>query len=395
MGITRPPPTGALASFICFIAAYSPSVVANGNGHLVNDTACDCYLTNGSNSAYYTEHRFYDFRNLSPYAGVPSLITDEYDAASAGNTSDYFASANWNSAWTPQSSNNSAQVKAKSSLVLRVYSPNNVYIEKNDDTSSATYLTLRTARETNFQSAAEITTVSSTYQFVSVRFKARTHGSSGAVTALFTYLETGSKLSDIQEADLEIRTMDPENTIQYTNQPSQTDAGDDVPEATRNSSMPGGLHWTDWAVYRFDWTPTQSMWYVNGEEVANISFQVPRDPAPLIFNAWSNGGPFTGNMTVGGEAFMNIEWINMVFNNTGEVAPWTDSPTVAGAASQRKLAKKADGCKTVCSIDNTAELGAAELAEGSSTGTGRGALSGGIFSLVVPVFASAILTFTS
>lgn len=395
--MTRSIYSQALAPLVCLFSTTLLFVAADGSGigQLVNDKGCDCYLTNGSNSAYYTEHRFYDFRNLSAYSGLPSLITDQHATESAQNTSEYFASAEWNSAWTCQNFNNSRQVANGRSPVLMIYSPNNVYIEHNADlqNNSTTYLTLRTARQKGFQSAAEIKTVSRTYHYVSVRFMARTHGSAGAVTALFTYLETGPTATDLQEADLEIRTRDPPDIIKYTNQPGKTKADKDIPEAMRYGPTPNGLRWTDWAVYRFDWTPTQTKWYVNGQEAANISFQVPQDPAPLVFNAWGNGGTFMGNMTMGGEAFLNIQWIDMVFNNTRKVAPWTDSPPAAAAAaavSKKSLVKKENGCTKVCSIDQTAELGVAELLS-TNTAADRGGRSGALSSLVI----SVLLTFSA
>lgn len=361
-----------------------PGVLAAGQ--LLNDTGCDCYLTNGSNAAYYAEHRFYDFRELSQYQGTPDTLSTRKAAATAGTTSEYFASSDWTGAWNI--SIDPRQTSAASPVFMQ-YSPSNVYIEQNNDTgsTSATFLTLRTARMESFQTAAEIFTASTTYQYVSIRMLARTYGSPGAVTAMYTYLQTGSGDYDVEEADLEIRTMDARNTIQYTNQPTEL-SGKVVKGATQNVTMPDGLRWTDWAVHRMDWTPTSTTWFVNGAQVSNNDIQVPQDPTKIVFNSWSNGGTWTGNMSVYEQAYLNIQWIEMVFNNTDTVSAWTNSP--AAPPSKRALSRRDDDtCKTVCSIDNTNDLGVP--VELWSAAPGQSGLLGRVLPMLVLALTVALM----
>jgi beta-glucanase (GH16 family) len=201
-----------------------------------------------------------------------------------------------------------------------IHSPNNIYIQRNDDKppASDTHLTMRTTRLSNFQTAAQFQTLSTNYHFISLRLLARTVGPPGAVAAFFTYRDA-QKLADIQEADVEIVTQGPKDKIQYTNQPGYGD--EDKSQATRNSTLPRGLRWSDWVVHRLDWTPDRSIWYVDGQEVANIAFQVPRDPASVNFNLWGDGGSWSGNMSQGVEADFQIQWIEMVFNTTENNTP--------------------------------------------------------------------------
>lgn len=56
---------------------------------------------------------------------------------------------------------------------------------------------------------------------------------------------------------------------------------------------------------------------MNGLSAANISFQVPRDPAGLIVNMWSDGGPWTGNMSLYDAAYLQIQYIEIVYNTSG------------------------------------------------------------------------------
>ncbi|KAI1082306.1 glycoside hydrolase family 16 protein [Whalleya microplaca] len=323
----------------------------------VGDDRCNCYLTNGSNENYFTTHKFFDFRELSSYAGVPGLIADPYDSSQADVTSEYFSSDEWTTHWGIQGWNNSASLDQGDASVLMVHSPNNIYIEKNQDENpaSSTFMTLRTLRLKDYQSSAEFESISQAYHFVSARMYARTIGEPGAVTAMFTYLNTGdsSELTTVQESDLEIRTIDPPDSVQYTNQPSYSSKGFDIPEATRNVTIPSGRNWSDWAVYRMDWSPTNTTWFIDGENVASIAFQTPRDPSMLIFNTWSDGGTWSGNMSVGGEAYLHVQWIELVYNMTGNA----------------KTTDKRDGqtCNNVCSIDDTAKIGTAVLLQGGAS----------------------------
>jgi hypothetical protein len=305
----------------------------------VDSSHCDCFLTNGSEPSYYDNHGFYDFRSLSKYQGVPAVIEDQAETSSANVTSDYFSSSDWASFWVEQQWNNSATVGKtdEGAQVLMINSYNNIYIEASPD-KSTTWLTLRTQRLKDFQTAAQFNTIASNLEFLSMRMYARTVGKSGAVTAMFTYLDDMGSASDIQEADLEVLTRNPPDEVQYTNQPSVDDKGAIIDQATQNATMPGGLDWSDWAVHRMDWTPGMSSWYVNGERVANNSFQAPRDASQVILNAWSDGSSWTGNMSVGDAAYLQMQWFEIVYNATNS--------TMKGKA-----------CNIACSIDQTTTVG--------------------------------------
>lgn len=329
-------------SLLLISSASLPLAVAKPS--LTDDSKCDCFRTNGTIVDFFAEHRFYDFRNLEQFEGIPEPIDDKDDSADAYATSDYFLTEEWNEFWAIQSWNNTGGAR-EDSTVFMGNTPNNVYIQKNTDkkASSKTFLTLRTTRLPTFQSAAEIETVSSGFQYLSMRMLMRTTGASGGCTAMFTYLEKGD---GVQEADVEVRTRDPKTKIQYTNQPSVDDDGDIIDEATVNATMPEGLTWSDWAVHRLDWTPTQSTWYVDGVETAKINFQVPRDPSQVIINSWSDGGDWTGNMTVNESALLQIQWFEMVFNSTDGVN-----------SSSKRDEDGAASCDSVCSIDETSRTG--------------------------------------
>ncbi|KAK0621246.1 concanavalin A-like lectin/glucanase domain-containing protein [Bombardia bombarda] len=340
--ITSLPAT--LSSLIILISAAVPLAGAAADHPLTDDSKCGCFLTNGTSASYFSHHDFYDFRDQGQYARVPPVITSTADTSAADATSDYFKASGWTDRWMLGGWNNSGDAGRSDATVLMINSPNNIYIEKNTDPAapaSQTWLTLRTQRLAGFQTAAEIESVSAGYHFLSMRMLARTVGASGAITAMFTY-RGAPALADVQEADLEVRTLDhPRNLVHYTNQPSYTEDGGTVDKATKNATMPYGMDWTSWAVHRFDWTPTTSTWYVDGHVVANISVQTPRDSSKVILNAWSDGGAWAGNMTEQEAAYLQIQWFELVYNSTDP-----------------KLRAEGQGnCTSVCSVDETSKQG--------------------------------------
>lgn len=317
---------------------------------LTVDSNCTCFRTNSSTSNYFSHHSFFDFRSLSNYAHTPPVLTDAQSNTNAPPANDYFKSVNWTNMWQAQTWDNGAMMKQNNSDVtgsdatlFMVNSPNNIYIEHNNDSGTppgSTFMVMRTARLNSFQTSAEIESSSNGYRFLSVRMYARTLGAPGAITAMFTYRPgTNNNLNTVQESDLEIRTRDPQTRVQFTNQPSWNTDGD-IPQATRNVTMPGTGRWSEWAHYRMDWTPGSTTWYVDGQLASTITFQAPRDPSQVMFNSWSDGGTWSGNMSTNAAAYLQIQWIEMVFNNTD--AMYMPRP---GA------------CTNMCSIDETPVTG--------------------------------------
>ncbi|KAI1780218.1 carbohydrate-binding module family 1 protein [Hypoxylon cercidicola] len=307
---------------------------------------------------------------MSRYVRVPSPINDPRGSADAPVTSDYFSDAAWTGMWSIQHWNNSALMNGDSGVtgsdatVLMVNSANNIYFDKNTDprAGSQTYMVMRTMRHDTFQSAAEIDSVSLGYRYLSIRIYARTKGAPGAITAMFTF-RGAPQLAQVQEADLEIRTVDPKCSIQYTNQPSWNATGD-IPEATRNVSVPNRVDWSHWQYHRMDWTPGSTSWFVDGQLMSSIQFQAPRDASRVMFNSWSDGGSWSGNMTAGLSAEMQIQWIDIVYNSTDPTSG--NSSTNPGARGH---------CANTCSIDLTSKTGTPVLISGPQASGAPGACS--------------------
>lgn len=238
-----------------------------------------------------------------------------------------------------------------------------------DSSASPTHLTLRTNRLPEFQSTSNIESIENDYFHASIRIRARVNGAAGACAGMFTYF------SDKQESDIEILTRDDHSTIRATNQPGVDEEGKVIPEASTEATVTGGSSgangsWTEWNEYQLDWLPGHSEWFVNGVSNTNKSYGVPTQPSNFQIKMWSDGSAWTGNMTVGGVATLDIEWIDLVYNRSGD--------------------KEEQPCKTVCNIDNIAND---PTPRAVSAAAGTNVQMGTVLSLSVAAFwmATALL----
>ncbi|KAI1741568.1 concanavalin A-like lectin/glucanase domain-containing protein [Xylaria scruposa] len=312
-----------MTSLRALVSATALSLAATlAQGRPLEEAAaadCNCYKAAADSTAHFVNRRFFDFRNIAN-PSTPAPIAGSGADGAAGATHPYFSTAEWTNTWRTQSWSTPGEG------VARQNSLNNVFIAPaQDGEQGSSHLTLRTVRQSDYQSTAEVESATADYHFLTMRMLARSRGASGAVTALFTYTANPS----VQEADIEFRTQTALNQVQYTNQPGTVN-GEEQPEATRVVALSGP--WTEWQEHRYDWTPGSSDWYVDGKKVASIQFQTPTAPLSVIMNVWSDGGVWSGVMAPGGEAEMQVQWLDLTYNSTSQQAP--------GA------------CSNVCVIDN-------------------------------------------
>ncbi|CAL8575335.1 hypothetical protein XPA_001263 [Xanthoria parietina] len=306
---------------------------------------CSCYQPAGNTEAVFLNHQFFDFRSLdnetfvsnltapaavrpSQNEGIEPLTSPFFDTGFFG---DYFIPGSW------------SREASEAAPVALVNSHQNLYLAR-DAPDSPVHLTLRTNRLPSFQSASALETTEAAYLHASIHVRARISGSPGACAGIFTYL------TDEQESDIEILTRDEKSTVRATNQPGVDANGTVIPEASTQIAVtqPGGTalgSWTDWNDYQLNWLPGRSEWLINGMSKLNKTYGVPRESSNIQLRMWSNGGTWPGNMTVGGEATLDIEWIDLVYNTSH------DAP---GAT-----------CTTVCSIDNFARNPQPQIASGT------------------------------
>ncbi|KAL9014196.1 MAG: hypothetical protein Q9173_001159 [Seirophora scorigena] len=316
---------------------------------------CSCYRPPGNDAALFLNHQFFDFRplanetfasNLTP----PALIDDTQNDGFEPLTSSFFGRGLLGDFFHPASWNTTASA---ASPVKMVNSQQNIYLAR-DTSDSPVHLTLRTNRLSSFQSTAGLETDEQDYVHASIRVRARVTGTPGACAGIFTYR------SDDQESDIEILTRDPDSTMRATNQPGVDAQWRVIPEAFTQLtiSAPGSEangSWTNWNEYQLDWLPGQSEWYVNGVSKLNKTYGVPTEASNIQVRMWGDGGNWTGEMSDGGVATLDIEWIDLVFN-TSDSAP-------------------GEACTRVCNVDNIANNPVPQVA-----GAGSGAMRFGLLS---------------
>ncbi|KAF2255706.1 glycoside hydrolase family 16 protein [Trematosphaeria pertusa] len=360
--VYRLPPLGSvlvpLTLFLQTALSAGDYTTSNNTTPHDNTENCTCYVVNsGADSntpEYFQYYRFFDFRNLADepgqYVDAPPLVNDTQDAGDEDVwDANILNSDAWNTDWGIQ---NWSKPATEDFPTRMVNSPANIFISQNDDENDAlTWLTLRTTRLEDFQSAAEIENEQKNVMHVSMRMYAKVTGSKGAVAGFFTFFD------DTNESDIEILTDDPTDVIRYTNQPAVDKEGNEVAAA---SLAPDRLPaWDDWQTHRIDWLPKNSYWYLNDKQVAANTYSVPRKPSGLVVNMWSDGGEWSGNMSVGDSAEFHIQWIEMTFNTSG---PVEGAP---GGNKKRDLeileTRKDKGCKVVCKIDGVKTVGTPEV----------------------------------
>lgn len=346
-----------------------------------NSAECDCYTVSGPDPGYFQYYRFWDFRNVTTNAagddfrGPPPLITASQNQGGENTTSSYFNTTNFQADWSIQNG-----VARPNSPVPAVNSAQNIFISSGLDDTDSTYLALRASRLDQFASTSELDSNQANVLYGSFRTRMRVvpnfanlsapfvndgvsvasvpgiNGSHpvapGAVMGFFTYR------SDTQESDIEILTLDPTTNIRYSNQPDyDAKTGNTVPGASTDAVLPDDIVWTDWHDHRLDWYDGMSRWYVDDMLVLEKTLNVPTQPSGLVLNLWSDGGEWSGNMSVGSQVIAGFEWIEMTFNISGK------NP------GQRSGSKS---CKVGCSIDSVTTVGYPQIAfNATSNAAGR------------------------
>ncbi|KAF2735505.1 concanavalin A-like lectin/glucanase [Polyplosphaeria fusca] len=356
------PPLGAIVLPLALLLRPVQSEYAAGNVSALHDNSqnCSCYVLNSGKDSntpeYFQYYRFWDFRDLASngprqYINAPPEVNNTQDQGSEDVwDANILNSDAWNVDWGIQ---NWSKPATEDFPTKMVNSPANVYIMQNEDENDAfTFLTLRTSRLDDFQSAAEIENEQKNLKHCSMRMMARVVGSKGACAGFFTYFD------DTNESDVEILTDDPTDMIRYTNQPALDKEGNEVTESSQNpSDLP---HWDEWQEHRIDWFEKNSYWYLNNKQVAANTYSVPRVPSGLVINMWSDGGEWSGNMSIGDSAEFQIQWIELTFNTSGPL----EGP--AGGNNKRSVElwprkEKKENCEVVCKIDDVQKRGTPEV----------------------------------
>lgn len=323
----------SLLSGLSFIASAASIALPPANttsqlsSRVPSHFPCDCYLVSGDGPGYFTNYKFWDFRDVT----LPRNPN-----ASETNTADLWESETlplsespFNADWQAQSW---SRRKTIDSIVPIVNSEFNAFFARHPNHPDTTQLVLRATRLANYSSTAEIESVNGTFFHCSLRVRMRLMSKDdiarrpedntpdvnkvprGACAGIFTYR------SATCESDLEFLTSDPPNTIHYANQPDYDPEADVIIPGASEVITTVPRPWSAWVTHRMDWFVNKTRWYADGELQADVSVGVPDQPSILAMNLWSDGGVWTGDMKVDESVYMGIEWVEIAYN-TSSVGP--------------------------------------------------------------------------
>ncbi|KAF7714676.1 Endo-1,3(4)-beta-glucanase [Penicillium ucsense] len=238
--------------------------------------------------------------------------------------------------------------------ITMINSKDNVYFAKNRQwlDKMSTYLILRTTRLRNYTSTAEIETKARNIYRCSLRVRFRILPSNldeessvslakdlpatnedspfpGACAGIFTYRERNC------ESDIELLTKDPSSRIHYANQPDYDAVNDRmIPGASTIKDIP--VPWTTWSIHRLDWLSDISRWWVDDQQQDAKTYRVPNLPSWLMMNLWSDGSLWTGDLPIGGNVYMAVEYIELAFNVSQADDSSEDSPSTSQQPEELK-----------------------------------------------------------
>ncbi|KAM6513320.1 hypothetical protein FALCPG4_015756 [Fusarium falciforme] len=314
---------------LCLLSSLVLPVAAAAGGRYSN---CSFFVTNGTAASLFSYYRFYDFRNISSDTWDDVRESRDPNNITAGASTNDMA---WQLDWSRREGLRHAGPDAGPNLLPIDYQPDSVYIKSISDKSDGnakTALAFPSSRqnESSHQSSGMDFTDEAILH-LSLRLYARVSGAPGACATFFTYK------NDTQEADIELLTRDDEDVVGFNTQPTFDIRGKYVPDSHWNMSLPKNISRETWINYRMDWVGDQVVWYINGVHMANTTVNVPVAPSRLSVALWGNGGTWTGNMTLGKSALLEVQWIEVAYNLSGA------NPAERGA--------------TVCNLDEVNDEG--------------------------------------
>ncbi|KZT29564.1 glycoside hydrolase family 16 protein [Neolentinus lepideus HHB14362 ss-1] len=131
-----------------------------------------------------------------------------------------------------------------------------------------------------------------------------------------------------QETDIEFLSSDLSyyNTVHYANQPYTTARSSQKVQVNGDLRTPG--------VHRFDWLPSQTMFYYNNQQMASITIDVSSTASNVLLNVWSDGDPTWSHGPPMSDAIGTVRSVQMYFNST----TMSESSFTAGCTAAGKPA---------------------------------------------------------
>ncbi|KAL5000754.1 hypothetical protein BDV10DRAFT_161303 [Aspergillus recurvatus] len=161
--IALPPPN---TTFTTTAAAHAPNLAPRVPGHY----PCDCYIVSGDEPGYFTDYRFWDFRDVPlPH----SLKSGTYGSSALSHWEQEtvpLSQTPFREDWQTQSW---SRQETTDSTVPMVNDDANAFFAKHPNLPAASQLVLRTTRLQDYSSSAEVESQHGNYFHVSIRVRMR------------------------------------------------------------------------------------------------------------------------------------------------------------------------------------------------------------------------------
>ncbi|KAL0082233.1 concanavalin A-like lectin/glucanase domain-containing protein [Phycomyces blakesleeanus] len=186
----------------------------------------------------------------------------------------------------------------------REFKPNNVQL-----VDGVTQLSVVT--ENGKASSASFATKREDFLYGSFRASLKTTDVSGTVAAFFFYR------NDTCEIDMESLShiKNPWNTY-FAVQPQIYNDDGTASNLTHEKSVLDFDPTTDFHEYRFDWTPSNVKFYIDGVKLYTMTTNIPDAPGRVILNHWSDGNPNFSEGPPAQKAILEVANMTVFFNTS-------------------------------------------------------------------------------
>lgn len=142
-------------------------------------------------------------------------------------------------------------------------------------------ISLQTNRENaTSQCASELDFTATNITHGSFRVLARMSGNRGAVGGIRLHH------SDAEETNIELLTREDMRQVHFSNEPDAEHHGEQLKDGSFSLPAPD---YTSWNVYRIDWLPGETIWFVNGVELTRTNHRVPKQESVFVINRYVSG----------------------------------------------------------------------------------------------------------
>ncbi|ORY91429.1 concanavalin A-like lectin/glucanase domain-containing protein [Syncephalastrum racemosum] len=188
----------------------------------------------------------------------------------------------------------------------RVFDPNNVRISED----GGIQLRVRRAADGRYTSAS-FGTKRQDMLYGTYRASIKTSNEPGTVAAFFFYRNNTCEI-DMESLS---RIQNPWKTY-LSVQPQIYNADGSASNVTNDKHVLDFDPTTAFHEYRFDWTPTDVTYFLDGQQAQQFNASVPQAPGRVILNHWTDGNPNYSGAAPSQDAVLQVANLTVFFNSS-------------------------------------------------------------------------------